>query len=868
MRKTLLTVLGLLLTTMSAFADLSYRNYRYDGYKVLPVKSNNIVFVGNSITDMHNWFEAFDNPNVISRGCSGAVASELIKNLEAILPGHPQKIFIMIGTNDLVAQGLNTHAQVAAKVRTALTRCSKESPESEIYVQSILPTKHNIHKVEDEIASNDSIKKICGEFKNTTYVDMWDDMQGILTGALTLDQLHLKASAYRIWCKKIAQYVGSECTYKDEYTDIFGGLGGVHGMRCSYFGMAPVKATDVLIIGDGAINGGEWNELLQCSNVKKRATGWGGCGTDMNTITAMLPAIFTGNGNKVAPKQILIEMGYQEASQKIAADSIARKYKIFLDKIRAYAPNTPIKLLAVYPSNTKDINTSYIVPFNAKLKELADSIDGIDFVGDTYTLLAKDDVANTAYFNSYYMYGMGQVKFAQAIAPYIEGATAITDEQAAANKARFEARTSLTTAMMTAASMPAGNGVGQYAPEALTSIAPGIDEGYALLANPETTNEEFTAKASTYTTLINEVLPKINMPLASTDAEEHWYQLYTPNRSNKYATSNGADQDLVGGDNTKLKNTMWKFVKRSDNTYDIVNRKDGTFVSPASSYNAALKTVDAQPAAGWTISYASAATTFIISSGKVQFNQTNKTGTPIYNWSQNQTGTDRNDTGCQYAIVDAPAPEDVEPVEIDSTCIQPYEISLQTGAFVSPTTGSANTSFPNGYIIAKAWQSTNDNPQIDFGCGSNNIMPSEIYQGDYLMLHPGKSGCDFTLKVTGTDCFISSYKFTYSSESAITITAGSQTFTASTTEQQAEVKDLQTTSTTINVAGTNAAGKGVILKDFVVNIYVPGSGVTAISPVTGLKGNAPVHYYDLQGRRVLNPTKGLYITNTGRKVLK
>ena len=54
------TFLAALLCTASAiFADLPFRNHRYDSFKVLDVTSENIVFIGNSITDMHCWPEAF-----------------------------------------------------------------------------------------------------------------------------------------------------------------------------------------------------------------------------------------------------------------------------------------------------------------------------------------------------------------------------------------------------------------------------------------------------------------------------------------------------------------------------------------------------------------------------------------------------------------------------------------------------------------------------------------------------------------------------------------------------------------------------------------------------------------------------------------
>lgn len=44
--------------------------------------------------------------------------------------------------------------------------------------------------------------------------------------------------------------------------------------------------------------------------------------------------------------------------------------------------------------------------------------------------------------------------------------------------------------------------------------------------------------------------------------------------------------------------------------------------------------------------------------------------------------------------------------------------------------------------------------------------------------------------------------------------------------------------------------------------------ITAIDGVDVVTPAEPIRYYDLQGRRVMNPTKGIFITNTGRKVIK
>lgn len=53
-------------------ADGPFRHHRYDAFKALRVNSDNIVFVGNSITNMHEWCEAFGNPKVLNRGNSDA----------------------------------------------------------------------------------------------------------------------------------------------------------------------------------------------------------------------------------------------------------------------------------------------------------------------------------------------------------------------------------------------------------------------------------------------------------------------------------------------------------------------------------------------------------------------------------------------------------------------------------------------------------------------------------------------------------------------------------------------------------------------------------------------------------------------------
>lgn len=61
------------------------------------------------------------------------------------------------------------------------------------------------------------------------------------------------------------------------------------------------------------------------------------------------------------------------------------------------------------------------------------------------------------------------------------------------------------------------------------------------------------------------------------------------------------------------------------------------------------------------------------------------------------------------------------------------------------------------------------------------------------------------------------------------------------------------------------AGSATWSTKFVLNAV---GTITAIDGVNVVTPAEPTRYYDLQGRRVMNPTKGIFITNTGRKVIK
>lgn len=665
MKKRLSLILCWLLTATFAFADGPFRNHRYDAFKVLPINSEQIVFIGNSITNMHEWWEAFGNHNIVNRGVSGAITDEGLANIEAIAAGKPKKVFIMLGTNDLGTSGINTTEHVLQNISLIVDRFKQTSPYTQVYVQSILPSASGIRTLEAEQAANAALETMCTE-KGATYIDLWEAMQGITNNTLSYDYLHLTSDGYKIWCDIIAPYVMDDENATSVYgaeAQSNGGLGGANGMRATVFSKLPVQSDDVLIIGDEMINGGEWHELLKSNKIKNRGTAWGYPGPSLADMLKMVNAIFAGGGT---PAQVFLYAGVSDVNGNTALETVLTKYKSVVAKIQELSPNTKITLMSLQPTATAATNTGRVVPFNELLSAYAaeSTADNIEYL-DIYTDFVSNNVANTAYFTGNYLYGKGYVKVAQKIAAAINDAsiTAITDDEANSLYTRFTNRTALGTAIVTAASLPEGDGVGEYTTANLAAVKEKIAAAYAALAASTTASDAFTTEKTNLSTATTELLPQINMPLTSTNGNENWYQLYTPNRGSRYLSSNGAGEGVVGSEANSYARTMWKFVTRTDGKLDIINRKDNSYLAPTAAYDNQIVTSTTQPENGWELSYSNAAGLFIIHSGTVQLNQTQAgSGYKVYNWSSGNSGTDRADTGCQYKIALYTGDPDVEPV--------------------------------------------------------------------------------------------------------------------------------------------------------------------------------------------------------------
>lgn len=193
---------------------------RADQFKTLDITSKDIIFVGDSITDMGEWSEIFNNPNVKNRGINGDNISRVKDRIGNIAKGNPKSIFLMIGTNDLSG---NPDISSLLKDYEGIVKIIKDtSPSTKIYIQSVLPVNSTSWKNDSNVALNNRIEpneriklfnlkiKEIAENENAEYINLFDkftDSDGNLDMKYSGEGLHLIGNGYMLWKQAIQQYI-------------------------------------------------------------------------------------------------------------------------------------------------------------------------------------------------------------------------------------------------------------------------------------------------------------------------------------------------------------------------------------------------------------------------------------------------------------------------------------------------------------------------------------------------------------------------------------------------------------------------------------------------------------------------------------
>lgn len=836
---TSLLVAALAMFSLTAKADEPFRLHRYSSFKALPAcQDGDIVFIGNSITNMMNWYEAFGSrQNIHGRGNSGGYTQEILDNLESMIAGNPSKVFLMIGTNDLGTVGdFYAPALVAERIQKIIARTRTEAPNATVYYESILPSL-NGSRTQAKTEETNNLVKAWIESRNDAqivYVDLYSKLvasNGALNNttasqsetSYSYDGLHLTQKGYRIWMETIKDYVGYDCVYPAAAVNLWGGLTGSNGMRVTYFGASPVKDTDILMFGDEMIHNGEWHELLGSADFKDRGIGWGYPSVNVNSVAGTFDAALSGNTangvSKATPRAVCLYAGLTDVAAGTDATTIFGYYQTAVNSLRTKLPNTPIFVMTVCPFASSDATKSATVQtLNNSIRTLANDANNIYLI-DAYNATMNGTSRDETCFmgtGNIYLTGIGYARVAQAVAEAVNAKLnttykAVTTEEAQVNVARFTIRTAAY-----GVSHEAGTTLGTYDQAAVSTYNTLVEQAIAALENGTGNADDLSAQIETASATVKEAL---NLPTAA-NTEGREFQLFTPNRGSYYLTSNGAGSGLTGASKNNYNEQRWRFVARTDGKWNIQNVGDESYISPVASWNAQVKTSETEPASGWELHYCDAAGLYNISSGTVELNQTTLSGTPVYNWSNGQTGTDRSDTGCQFQIVDVTdIPADVrEPVvvpEVPEGGLS-IEVNLENGLLYR-----SGTSYNTAGTWCSQWKSTDE--LLTFTADANNMQ----WNSNHIDARSGSTGgvsnytlaCDENYVITGFTMKLAAL----SSSQTWTINDDTYVTASSSDVKTVSVTDLNTSSVSMVLTGAN---DGTLLTDFVVVLKQKNAAIT------------------------------------------
>ena len=175
--------------------------------------NNEIIFLGDSLTDFGRWSEMFQNINIKNRGISSDRTDGVLERLDEVVSSSPAKIFIMIGVNDLSRN--KKISEIITNYNKILKFIQHKSPKTEIFVQSVLPVNENIpHRLgraknDDVISLNIELKELCLQYK-VKFIDLFPLFKNEydnLKEDYSFDGLHPNGEGYLIWKSEIEKYV-------------------------------------------------------------------------------------------------------------------------------------------------------------------------------------------------------------------------------------------------------------------------------------------------------------------------------------------------------------------------------------------------------------------------------------------------------------------------------------------------------------------------------------------------------------------------------------------------------------------------------------------------------------------------------------
>ena len=178
-------------------------------FTIQPLRSGDIVFIGDSITEQGlNWAIRFNDLRVRNRGISGDTTYGVLARLDELKMAQPKAIFLKIGVNDIFnfyyIKQIKNLSSVSENIENIVIQLNEALPNTPIFVQSILPDHRDF--ITDMVQTvNQQIKTI--KHARFTYIDLHSaflSSNGTMNSSLTTDGTHLNQAGYALWAEQLA----------------------------------------------------------------------------------------------------------------------------------------------------------------------------------------------------------------------------------------------------------------------------------------------------------------------------------------------------------------------------------------------------------------------------------------------------------------------------------------------------------------------------------------------------------------------------------------------------------------------------------------------------------------------------------------
>ena len=184
------------------------------------IVAENIVFLGDSITEFYDLDKYYENVYHVQSGHNGDKTKDILDNMyDRVYKYNPSKVFIMLGINNFVYDDTSAE-DVVKDIKEICEKIEDRNPYTEIYIESIYPysgewknhdgTAHDEEDVNNKITEANKLLKEYAKEKDYKYINVHDSLLNDdkkLDMKYSDDGLHPNEEGYKVITEKLIKYM-------------------------------------------------------------------------------------------------------------------------------------------------------------------------------------------------------------------------------------------------------------------------------------------------------------------------------------------------------------------------------------------------------------------------------------------------------------------------------------------------------------------------------------------------------------------------------------------------------------------------------------------------------------------------------------